>query len=260
MSTACGGDDSSAGAGDAGVAGSAGTTGIGGGAGSSSVGGAAGSGGSSPLTINDPLYTTATSTVAEWITPDAYTCKTEESACGLPCPADGLWVAINSTDFRKSATCSACMEVTGPLGTVTVEVIENCAGACKDGEIELSREAFEKIGNAADGHAPVTWKLVPCHRTGPIAFSYEKDSDEWWAGIQVRNPALPVNALSIRYSATVGWVPLSLDGWDHFPVSADLGSGPFDFRVTAIDGQELLEEGIAYVPGGVVQGKGQFKF
>ena len=49
-----------------------------------------------------------------------------------------------------------------------------------------------------------------------------------------------------------------MDGWNHFPVSDDLGSGPFDFLVTAIDGQELLEEGVPYEPGGVVQGSGQF--
>jgi expansin (peptidoglycan-binding protein) len=168
-------------------------------------------------------------------------------------------VAINSTDFRDSKTCSACMEVTGPLGTVTVEVVENCGGACVDGEIELSREAFELVADASEGHADVSWRLVPCQRTGPIAFAYEPDSHEWFAGIQIRNPALPVAELDIRFSDAVGWVTLEMDGWNHFPISDDLGSGPFDFRVRAIDGQELLEENIEYVPGGVVQGTGQFE-
>ena len=74
---------------------------------------------------------------------------------------------------------------------------------------------------------------------------------------QARNPALPIAGLSIRYS-DAGWEALEMDGWNHFPVSDDLGSGPFDFLVTAIDGQELLEEGVPYEPGGVVQGSGQF--
>lgn len=43
-----------------------------------------------------------------------------------------------------------------------------------------------------------------------------------------------------------------------FSVSGDLGQGPFDFRVEAIDGQELLEESVEYVPGGIVSGSGQF--
>lgn len=70
--------------------------------------------------------------------------------------------------------------------------------------------------------------------------------------------ALPVASLAIRLPEK-GWTELTRDGWNHFPVSASLGSGPFDFRVTAIDGQQLLEEAIAYVPGGVVPGHGQFR-
>ncbi len=217
------------------------------------------SSGGSTLDINDPLYQDYTETTAEWITSEWYACEDELSACGLPCPADDLWVAINSTDFRDSATCSACMHVIGPLGEVTVEVIENCGSACVDGEIELSQGAFAQIGDLAEGHAEVQWKLVPCERSGPIRFSYEADSNEWWAGIQIRNPALPVASLAIRYSDEDGWVELSMDGWNHFPVSADLGSGPFDFIVTAIDGQQLHEDGIDYAPGGEVPGTGQFE-
>jgi expansin (peptidoglycan-binding protein) len=249
------------GCGDEGSGGSPGTNG-----GTSNVGGSTagapwatgGAGSSSTLRIDDPLFATPTDTVAEYITPEYYACETEQSACGLPCPDDSLWVAINSTDFRGSRTCSACMEVTGPLGSVTVEVVENCAGACSEGEIELSREAFELIADAAEGHADVSWRLVPCQRIGPIAFAYEPDSDEWFAGIQIRNPALPIAELDIRFSDEVGWVTLEMDGWNHFPISDDLGSGPFDFRVRAIDGQQLVEEDIEYVPGGVVQGTSQF--
>jgi expansin (peptidoglycan-binding protein) len=74
--------------------------------------------------------------------------------------------------------------------------------------------------------------------------------------LQVRNATLLVASLAIRLPEE-GWVELERDGWNHFPVSANLGSGPFDFRVTAIDGQLLTEEGIEYVPGGVVSGQGQ---
>lgn len=210
------------------------------------------------LSIDDPLYAAPTQTTAEWVTDDAYTCRNERSACALPCSSSDLWVAINEGDFRGSATCGACMQVSSPKGLVVVEVIENCAGACAAGEIELSQGAFERIGELAEGRAPVSWQLVPCDRQGPIAFAYEADSDEWWAGIQVRNSRLPIAGLSIRVSDD-GWIAMTRDGWNHFPISADLGAGPFDFRVTAIDGQELVESSIPFVPGGVVAGQGQFQ-
>jgi expansin (peptidoglycan-binding protein) len=196
--------------------------------------------------------------MAEWVTDDAYACRTEESACALPCSQGDLWVAINTRDFRGSATCGACMQVSGPEGQVVVEVIENCAGACAAGEIELSRTAFDAIAQLEEGQADVTWQLVACNRRGPIAFAYEAASDAWWAGIQIRNSRLPIQSLSILLP-NEGWTALARDGWNHFPVSASLGSGPFDYRVAAIDGQELLEQGIAYVPGGVVSGQGQFE-
>lgn len=208
------------------------------------------------LAINDSLYSESTSTTAEWITAEWYTCETEESACGLPCEENDLWVAINETDFRNSRTCGACMAVTSGKEEVVVEVIENCGGACTEGEIELSRSAFDRLGNLDEGQVAVSWRLVPCDRSGPIAFSYEEDSDEWWAGIQVRNAVLPVDFLEIRYAGF--WERLEMDGWNHFPVSGDLGTGPFDFRVTAIDGQQIVDEEVPYAPGETVPGSVQF--
>jgi expansin len=208
------------------------------------------------LTLEDPLYAESTVTVAEWITEEWYTCETEESACGLPCESNDMWVAINETDFRNSRTCSACMEVSAAGISIIVEVIENCGGACIEGEIELSRTAFDVLGNLDDGRLDVSWKLVPCDRPGPISIAYEVDSDEWWAGIQVRNPALPVDYLEIRYAED--WERLEMDGWNHFPVSGDLGTGPFDLRITAIDGQQIVEEAVPYVPGETVSGTKQF--
>jgi len=95
--------------------------------------------------------------------------------------------------------------------------------------------------------------------TGLFFACDEPDSNQWWAGIQIRNPALPVASVAIRVLAGADFVELERDGWDHFPISAYLGQGPFDFIVTAIDGQQLLEENIAYASGGVVEGSGQFE-
>jgi expansin len=211
------------------------------------------------LAPDDHLFAVSTSTTAEWITDDYYECRNERSACALPCSPLDLWVAINEIDFRESATCGACMQVVGPKGKVTVEVIENCGGACADGEIELSQAAFRAIADLEEGHAEVAWQLVRCQQAGPMSFSYEPDSDDEWAAIQVRNTTLPVASLAIRVPSEQAFRELQRDGWNHFPVSAKLGAGPFDFRVTAIDGQEVTEEGVAYVPGGVVEGQRQFQ-
>jgi hypothetical protein len=46
--------------------------------------------------------------------------------------------------------------------------------------------------------------------------------------------------------------------WPVKEIALKNGNGPFDFIVTAIDGQEIREENVAYRPGDTVQGTDQF--
>ena len=55
----------------------------------------------------------------------------------------------------------------------------------------------------------------------------EAGSDEWWAGIQVRNTAVLVVSLAIRLAGE-DWRELQCDGWNHFPVSVNLGDEPLN--------------------------------
>jgi len=194
-------------------------------------------------------------TMAEYIT---IPCAEEVQACLLPCPGDDLYVAINERDYAGSEACGACMEVTGPRGTVTVLVTQNCGGACADGEIELSETAFGRIADVAEGQADVTWKLVSCDVTGPLAFHFEPESTEWWVSIQVRNHAVPVRSLELR-RADGSWRDLPRRMHDYFEADGTPGPGPYALRVTSIDGQQLVEEGLPLRPGALVQGTRQFE-
>jgi expansin (peptidoglycan-binding protein) len=193
-------------------------------------------------------------TVAEYIT---VACADEPSACSLPCPPDDLYVAITPWDYAGSEGCGACMEVTGPRGAVTVRVTQNCAGACAPDEIELSETAFGRIADTAEGRAAVTWKLVSCGVSGPIAFHFEPESTEWWVSVQVRNHAVPIASVELRLPDG-GWRDLPRLAHNYFEADGHPGPGPFAFRVTAVDGQSLVEEGIPLRPGGLVGGTGQF--
>lgn len=198
-----------------------------------------------------------TRTTAEYITPDA-ACGTHEVACMLPCPADDLYVAINQWDYQNSQACGACMEVTGPNGTVVVTVIENCAGACAPGEIELSETAFAQIADVSEGHAEVEWRLVRCDLSGPIAFHFEPESSEWWVSIQVRNHVMPVASLELE-RPDGSWTGLERRAHNYFDTNDDPGTGPYTLRVTSIDDQQLIESNIPLRPGEEVAGTGQFE-
>jgi expansin (peptidoglycan-binding protein) len=197
----------------------------------------------------------AVSTVAEYIT---VACDREVQACLIPCPADDLYVAINPWDYAGSAACGACMEVVGPLDTVTVLVTQNCGAACAEDEIELSETAFGRIADVAEGRADVTWRLVACSVTGPIAFHFEPESTEWWVSIQVRNQAVPVRSLELLQSDGT-WRDLPRRMHNYFEADATPGPGPYTLRATSIDGRQLVEEGIPLRPGSLVQGTQQFE-
>ena len=194
-------------------------------------------------------------TEAEYIT---VSCANEVQACLLPCPADDLYVAINPWDYANSAACGACMEVTGPYGTVTVQVTQNCAGACARDEIELSETAFGMIADTGEGHAPVTWQLVSCDVTGPIAFHFEPESSEWWASIQLRNHRIPVETLEMRWTDGT-WRNLPRQAHNYFEARDTPGPGPYTLRVTSVDQQQITEENIPLSPGELVPGTQQFQ-
>ncbi|MBS2014794.1 MAG: hypothetical protein JST00_18035 [Deltaproteobacteria bacterium] len=81
-------------------------------------------------------------------------------ACGFPKSSDFMVAAMNGAQYSKSI-CGKCVEVTGPLGKVTVRVVDLCPG-CKRGDLDLSQTAFQKIAKLSAGRVPITWHYVAC--------------------------------------------------------------------------------------------------
>ena len=65
--------------------------------------------------------------------------------CSYPSPAAGqLYVALSPSEYGGSAACGSYLQVTGPDGSVTVEVVDQCP-ECQAGHIDLSEQAFARI-------------------------------------------------------------------------------------------------------------------
>ena len=84
-------------------------------------------------------------------------------------PGDLMVAAINAADYQSAALCGACLEVTGPNGSVRVRVVDQCPG-CAHGDLDLSRQAFQRLSPLSAGRIPITWRQVACDVTGPIAY------------------------------------------------------------------------------------------
>lgn len=67
-------------------------------------------------------------------------------------------VAALSGAIMKSSYCGKSITVKGPNGSVSVQIVDTCPG-CKEGDVDMSTAAFQKIAKLNDGRVPITWSL-----------------------------------------------------------------------------------------------------
>jgi hypothetical protein len=86
-------------------------------------------------------------------------------ACGYYNDGSQLVCAMAAPDFdpytpdgnpNHNTLCGRYISVTGPKGTVNVQVVDRCP-ECNSGDLDLSPTAFDQIGNPDDGRIHITW-------------------------------------------------------------------------------------------------------
>jgi expansin (peptidoglycan-binding protein)/predicted small lipoprotein YifL len=182
---------------------------------------------------------------------------TGAGSCSFGASPENLDVtAIAIGDYAGSATCGACAEVQGPLGTVKVRVVDVCPGCTTSGHLDLSRQAFAKIARPIDGRVAVRWRFISCSVTGPIRYRFKEGSNPWWTAIQVRNHALPIQKL--EWWKNGQWVSVPRQSYNYFVQSSGMGSSTLRVRVTASNGQ-VLEDTLPGIKAGTTfDGRAQF--
>ncbi len=157
-------------------------------------------------------------------------------------PGDLDVVALALPEYDGSASCGACLRVTGPDGEVTVRVVDSCP-SCQghDVNLDLSRSAFAKIADPKRGRIPITYQLVACAVSGNLAYHFKSGSSKYWTAIQVRNHKLPVAKLEYRRGSS--WVAMPRAKYNYFVAEDGVGDQPdgLHLRVTAMDGQQVEE-------------------
>jgi expansin (peptidoglycan-binding protein) len=157
-------------------------------------------------------------------------------------PSDLLVAAMNHPDYGTAGWCGACVAVTGPNGTVTVRIVDQCP-ECAKGDLDLSPQAFDMIADHAAGRVKISWHEVACDVSGPIAYHFKDGSNAFWTAIQVRNARYPIAKLEAMVGGAYVEVP-RLD-YNYFVKSDGLGNGPYQLRVTDQRGNVVDDTGIA---------------
>jgi expansin (peptidoglycan-binding protein) len=166
--------------------------------------------------------------------------------------------AMSTPTYNTAATCGACYEVTGDVGTRVIQIVDQCP-TCTGGEdIDLGPQAFQEIvGPLSIGRAAITYFEVPCPwGTDPIDVIIQ-GSNAYYGKVIIARHINRINQVEINNGGV--WQDM-VRGEDNGWVKGSLGGfSSYDIRITDIYGEEIIVEGVDLSIGdGTVQGTSNF--
>jgi expansin (peptidoglycan-binding protein) len=175
--------------------------------------------------------------------------------CSYPSPPAGqLYVALSPSEYGGSAACGSYLQVTGPDGSVTVEVVDQCP-ECQAGHIDLSEQAFAEIAPLSAGLVPVTYHtIVDPPLPASLSMLVKAGSSAYYLALLPVNNGDPLATMAVSQGSG-GWQELSRTTYGYWLASSGAGPGPFSVRLTDSLGHQATVHGITISPG-VVQSTG----
>ena len=169
--------------------------------------------------------------------------------CSYPSPAAGqLYVALSPPEYGGSAACGSYLQVNGPDGSVTVEVVDQCP-ECQAGHIDLSEQAFARIAPLSAGLVPVSYRtLADPPLPAPLSMLVKTGSSAYYLALLPINNGNPLASVAVRQDSG-GWQELARTTYGYWLASSGAGPGPFTVRLTDSLGHQAMVNGITISPG-----------
>ena len=167
----------------------------------------------------------------------------------------GLWNGIPNT----AELWDACIYVQTARGKSAILRVVTF-GDTSQNSIDTSPEAFALL-DSGEYPRSMTWQLAKCPDTGKVVYEFQTGSSQWWTSLWVRNARLPITKVEVQ-SPNHDYVSLRRESDGTLNDDGGFGAGHFSIRLTAIDGQQIVDEfdwpasGIA---GQMLTGAGNFK-
>lgn len=166
--------------------------------------------------------------------------------CMLPVPADIYTAAMNAKDYTNSKACGGVIVVTNQDNgmSVTVRIDDQCP-ECAPGDVDLTQQAFEQIAAPVTGRIPVSWKYI-AYDMPTIKLYFKEGSSQWWTAVQVRDHRYRVAKLQFRLTGSGNsFLNVPRESYNYFVRAAGMGPGPYDFRITDVNGQVVKANNIS---------------
>jgi expansin len=171
--------------------------------------------------------------------------------CSYPSPpADDLFAALSPPQYDGAAACGGYLTITGPDGSVTVQVIDQCPD-CAAGHIDLSEPAFAELAPLSAGLINVRYQyLADPPLPGPITMEVKAGSSQYWLALLADNTGNPLASVQVE-TASGGWISLARASYNYWIAQSGAGAGPFTVRLTDTEGNQVTVHNVALDPGPV---------
>ncbi|WP_327011374.1 expansin EXLX1 family cellulose-binding protein [Dactylosporangium sp. NBC_01737] len=169
--------------------------------------------------------------------------------CSFDKVSNPLVVALGNAEYAAGAACGGYLDVKGPKGTVRVKVTDRCP-ECAAGHLDLSRQAFAKIGDPVAGVIKVTYsKVTSPPSPGPMTVRVKEGSSRYWLALRLDNTGNPLSGVELQSGG--GWKALSHTDYNYWIAQNGAGTGPFTIRVTDTAGRRTTLSGVTLTVGTV---------
>nr|BFE64571.1 hypothetical protein GCM10020063_090970 [Dactylosporangium thailandense] len=169
--------------------------------------------------------------------------------CSFDKVAEPLVVALGNAEYQKGAACGGYLDVKGPKGSVRVKITDRCP-ECAAGHIDLSRQAFAKIGAIDDGVIKVSYSQVTNPGVpGAMTVRVKEGSSQYWLALRFDNTGNPLAGAEIQVGGS--FKALARTDYNYWIAESGAGNGPFTVRVTDTAGRRTTLNGVALSVGTV---------
>ena len=179
--------------------------------------------------------------------------------CSYPAAnTDQMYAALSPAEYGSAAACGSYVEVTGPDGSVTVQVVDQCP-ECRAGHIDLSEQAFGRIAQLSAGLVPVTYHtIIDPPLPAPLSLRVKEGSSPYWLALLPIGSGNPITSVRVS-SASHGGQDLARASYNYWLAPSGMGMGPFTVQLTDSVGHQATVTGISLTPG-VVQATGRWMY
>ncbi len=187
------------------------------------------------------------------------------NACA-PYPAEvqetmgDLLVGVSNALPNTASLCDACVLIITVSGRTAVGRVVTYGDTTGEGYLDTSRALYDALTEGeGDPTPPITWQLAKCPEAGPIRYQFQSGSHEDWTSFWVRDARLPLTRVEVKSSRNASWQALRRESDGTFNDDDGIGPGAFSVRLTAVDGQQHVDEFPSYQRGSqLLSGSGNF--